>query len=769
MSETPSASAPRLLDSLEPAAIVVNGRCIVVERSGVRSVLVNGVPVYRYDVSDKVAERVFVAQALELGYAKPRELEPAVSCSMRTLHRAHEQYVNDGLEGLVPKKRGPKAPRLGDRREAMIRRWHAEGQSVSEMARRLEVSRGTVYNALRRLELEPPAQAVAVQGVLLEDGDVGEEDDGEHGQAEETPDTSESEEHEPEGAGEQAEGVDEEPETRRDWIDPDDRWMERLLASIGELDDAEPLFAKRAGLPRAGALLAVPLLTASGVFEAAEKVYGSIGPAFYGLRTSLLALLMLALLRIKNAESLKRYSPVELGHVLGLDRAPEMKTLRRKLAVLAGDEVKSEAFVRELVKRRVAAREEALGYLYVDGHVRVYSGKEDLPKAHVARMRISLPATQEMWVHDADGAPLFFLTQEAHPQLVSALPRVLEDVRGQVGEDRRVTVVFDRGGWSPKLFKWMEQNGFDVLTYRKGKVEPLSDDEFEEVEVPGSEGKERYDLADTEVHVGTIRFPMRQVTRRTGDHQTHIVTTRRDLATVEVAVRMFARWQQENFFKYMRAEYAIDALVDYGVEAAEPSRTVPNPDRKAVEKELRRARAEVARLAAKYGTAAMDNPEEKRPTIRGFKIAHGAEIGIPLRAAQQRVAELEQLRIETPERVEIGAIKDKVVRLRVARKRLSDALKMLAYQVETDLAALVEPYYARSDHERRPLITAALQSTATIEPVGDELRVTVRPQSSPHRSQAISELCRLLNNTHTRFPGSHLRLRFAVEGQDCAN
>ncbi len=650
----------------------------------------------------------------------------------------------------------------------MIRRWHAEEQSVSEMARRLEVSRGTVYNALRRMKLEPPAQLVAVQGLLLEDSDVGEEHDVEVAEDEGAPVTAQSEELE-QDAGERPESVVEEPEARRSWVDPDDRWMERLLASIGELDDAEPLFAKRAGLPRAGALLAVPLLTASGVFEAAEKVYGSIGPAFYGLRTSLLALLMLALLRIKNAESLKRYSPVELGHVLGLDRAPEMKTLRRKLAVLAGDEVKSEAFVRELVKRRVAAREEALGYLYVDGHVRVYSGKEDLPKAHVARMRISLPATQEMWVHDADGAPLFFLTQEAHPQLVSALPRVLEDVRGQVGEDRRVTVVFDRGGWSPKLFKWMEQNGFDVLTYRKGKVEPLSDDEFEEVEVPGSEGKERYDLADTEVHVGTIRFPMRQVTRRTGDHQTHIVTTRRDLATVEVAVRMFARWQQENFFKYMRAEYAIDALVDYGVEGAEPSRTVPNPERKTVEKELRRARAEVARLAAKYGRAAMDNPEAKRPTIRGFKIAHGTGIGIPLRAAQQRVAELEQRRIETPERVEIGAIKDKVVRLRLARKRLSDALKMLAYQVETDLAGLVAPYYARSEDERRPLITAALQSTATVEPVGNELRVTLRRQSSPHRSQAITELCRLLNDTNTRFPGSHLRLRFAVERHDCAN
>ncbi len=41
---------------------------------------------------------------------------------------------------------------------------------------------------------------------------------------------------------------------------------------------------------------------------------------------------VLALLRIKRPEALKEHAPPRLGRLLGLDRAPEVKTLRCKLA-----------------------------------------------------------------------------------------------------------------------------------------------------------------------------------------------------------------------------------------------------------------------------------------------------------------------------------------------------------------------------------------------------------------------------------------------------
>src|SRR5438876_985768 len=175
----------------------------------------------------------------------------------------------------------------------------------------------------------------------------------------------------------------------------------------------------------------------------------------------------MALRRIKRPEGLKECSPQDLGRVLGLDRAPEVKTLRRKLARLAAAG-RAAQFGQALAQQRVTLRGAALGFLYTDGHVRVYHGKHALPKAHVARMRISMPATSDYWVNDTTGDPLFVVTAPANAGLVKMLPGLLEQIRSLVGQ-RRLTVVFDRGGFSPKLFQQILAAGFDLLTYRKGR------------------------------------------------------------------------------------------------------------------------------------------------------------------------------------------------------------------------------------------------------------------------------------------------------------
>jgi len=82
-------------------------------------------------------------------------------------------------------------------------------------------------------------------------------------------------------------------------------------------------------------LLVVPLLVSHGLVEAFVQVYGSLRPSFYGLRTIVVTLFLAALLRIKRPEHFKEYRPEDLGAILGLDRAPEVKTVRRKCAHLA--------------------------------------------------------------------------------------------------------------------------------------------------------------------------------------------------------------------------------------------------------------------------------------------------------------------------------------------------------------------------------------------------------------------------------------------------
>ena len=545
-------------------------------------------------------------------------------------------------------------------------------------------------------------------------------------------------------------------------LDPGHRFLDRLLARLGKLLDAEPIFASGERIPRAGVLLAVPALLQSGIFSVAEEVYGNIGPAFYGLRTTMMALLLMALLRIKRPEELKEHAPPDLGRVLGLDRAPEVKTLRRKLSHLAllG---KAEMFGGKLAKRRVARRGRAMGFLYIDGHVRVYHGRRRLPKAHVTRMRLSLPATTDYWVNDKRGDPLFVVTAEFNTGLVKMLPVLLEQVRAVVGPRRRITIVFDRGGWSPKLFLKLIKARFDILTYRKGRWKRIPGTQFEECTKRIEGRKVCYALNDRNIRLLKGRLRLRQITRLSGDgHQTPIVTSRLDLPAVVLAYRMFERWRQENFFKYLRDEFALDALVDYDTEVADPERTVPNPAWRRVQKDLAAARADLKKAQAQYGEAAAANPERRRSTIRGFKIAHG-KIGQRIREVQGRIAKVQQKRKQTPARVPVKNVEGKpIVQLSRERKHLTNCIKMVAYQAESDLLALLRTRYKRVHQEGRTLVSSALQSAADLEVSDGELRVTIAPLSSAHRSRAIADICEALNKMEVRYPGTDLMLRFGV-------
>jgi len=318
---------------------------------------------------------------------------------------------------------------------------------------------------------------------------------------------------------------------------------------------------------------------------------------------------------------------------------------------------------------------------------------------------------------------------------------------------------------SPRLFQRLIAEGFDLLTYRKGRFRRVAKACFDE-HAAIIDGREiHYRLADQGVRLLGGKLRLRQVTRLCdGGHQTAILTSRRDLAAVEVAFRMFERWRQENFFKYLREEYALDALVDYTAEPDDPARDVPNPERKAVAAQLREARAELTRLQAEYGRAVANNPERLRPTVRGFKIAHG-KLGKALRAAMDKVAKLEARQAATPARVPVGqAVSEEVIKLAPERKLLTNLLKMIAYQAETELVRQVYPHYQRAEQEGRTLIQSALQAAADLEVSDTQLNIVLAPLSSPHRTRAIDALCQELNRATACFPGTRLRLHYAIAG-----
>ena len=784
--------------------VVINSRCQVRSRDGRRLVVVGGTVIAQYAVSDRTSEALAMVNLVEQGYAEQVVVARAFGCAPRTIRRYQERFEAGGLAALG---RGGGFPRGRSRlrfsRGRSLLQLKAKGLSNRMIAQRQGVTEKAIRKRLRRLgwresrpeplplPLEPAGSGRA--GAAPPEGGEGAD-----------PNLSASPEAAPRqtacgavsGSGAVSLGADpnmsashvlhpspevapaptevlpgqgEEPLAFSFDTDPADRRVDRLFAHLGLLDDAAPLFRAGSRVPGAGVLLALPALIESGVIEVAREVYGSLAPAFYGLRTTIVALLLMALLRIKRPEGLKEHPPDDLGRVLGLDRAPEVKTLRRKLRRLAALGRTTE-FGRALARRRVASRGQALGFLYVDGHVRAYHGQNPIPKAHVARMRISMPATTDYWVGDDAGDPLFLVTAEANAGLVEMLPKILAEVRPLLG-DRRVTVVFDRGGWSPQLFQKIIADDFDILTYRKAPYRRVAKRRFETYPTGAAVGSKSYILADQPVRLRLPRhkqLALRQVTRLgdDGHHQTPILTSRCDLSAPEVATRMFGRWKQENFFKYLREEYALDALVEYDVEPDNPLREVPNPARRDIDNQLRQARANLAELEAQYGLAALDNPERARPTIRGFKIAHG-KIGRALRQALERVATLEARRTKIPTHIPVQqVVTGEVVKLAPERQHLVSLLKMVAYQAESDLVRLVAPHYRRAEDEGRTLIQNALASSADIEVDAHELRIRLTPLSSQHRTAAIANLCEELNAAKVTFPGTRLRLRLSVGSPD---
>jgi len=727
---------------------------------------VHGVVFAHYSLEDQAAEAYAMITLWESEYAPQSQIARAFGYSARSLRRYQARFEAEGIRALVRKSGRPVGRRSGSAKERgrdqTILHLKTKGASNRAIAGKLGLSEKAIRKRLRRLGWQPQPEPAA-SDLLFERDTTGDASSTTEvsGSTVDIPISGAAVAVEPRG------GIHEDLEPASVSRDPNplDRSMDRLLAAMGLIEDAAPVFAPAENLPRAGVLLAIPALVASDVLPVARQIFGSIGPAFYGLRTTLVAYILLALLRIPRPETLKEYAPADLGRIVGLDRLPEVKTLRRKLARLASRKA-SQAFGRELARRRVAERGRMMGFLYLDGHVRAYHGKHTIPKAYLTRTRLAAPGTTDYWVNDRKGEPLFVVTAEANTAMTRMLIPILEEVRNLIGPRRRVTIVFDRGGWSPKLFQKLLAMGFDILTYRKGRVRRIAEKRFV-LRMAKLDGRPvKYLLHDQPVRFLRGRLRLRQVTRLTDNgKQTSVVTSRWDLRDIVVAYRMFERWRQENFFKYMRQEFLIDALSDYQVEPDDPERSVPNPARKAVDKELGRARVRWNKLKQTYGDASLDYIDGRTPTMREFKAAD-RKIYQEIQEAAERVAELAAQQKLLSLRVPLAEARpdQDLVKLSTERKHLTNVLKLVAYQIESDLVNLIRPHYARAEDEGRTLIQTVLQSTATLEPTDQELCVTLSPLSSPHRSQAVAALCQNLNTAETRFPGTDLRLRFSVAG-----
>jgi hypothetical protein len=308
-----------------PGTVVVNDRVTIHTEDSRRAIFLQGLVLMHYDVSDHAAEECAMVTLFEAGYADQNDIARAFACTPRTLRRYQERIESGGLLALGrPRGRPSKGPSRIERRDRTILHLKERGLSNRTIAVKLGFSEKAIRKRLRRLGWKPPSATCPSFETMTEDvpQPTNALSGGISASVVATPVMVDN------GAADELLPVSFDR-------NPLNRSLDRLLAAMGKLDDAAPLFAPTENLPGAGVLLAVPALVHSGVLTVARKIYGSLGPAFYGLRTTIVSLILLALLRIPRPETLKEYSPGDLGRIIGLDRMLEVKTLRRKFARLA--------------------------------------------------------------------------------------------------------------------------------------------------------------------------------------------------------------------------------------------------------------------------------------------------------------------------------------------------------------------------------------------------------------------------------------------------
>ena len=707
-------------------------------------VTVHGLATFAWDGGDEAGRRLAAVQLVRLRAASQGQVAEAFGVDPGTIWRWDQALAAGGVAGLVPARRGPKgASKLTPELVERIAGLDAAGKTLREIAAATGVSTFTVRNALGRVPSSgQPAAAGAAEDSA---GPVAGDDDAGQGAVPVLP-------------------------------DPVPRDAERALARWGLLGEgAGPVFTLGARYPLAGLLLALPALEDTGLLQAARGVYGRLKDGFYGLTATLLTLVFLALAGEPRAEGATRVPPAALGRVLGLDRAPEVKTIRRKLGELAAAG-KAAGLIMALARRHAAARPDTLGFLHVDGHARVYHGTRTVQKTHAPRLKFPAPATMETWVTSQDGDPVFMVVAEPSDSLAGELRRLLPQLRGIVGQGRRVTVCFDRGGWSPALFADITEAGFDLLTWRKGPAPDLPADAFTTIACADDRGRaHEYELAETSAELGISDGPrkgqtvtLRQITRlvpaRAGcTRQIHVLTSRDDLAAGEVCWRLSSRWREENYFRYARTRFALDALDSYAAAPDDPGRMVPNPARKTAAARIRQAEAaaQAAGTARDAALLQLRSPAPGQAACLTNQVINA--LAAPVEAAWRELEEADSAAAAIPARIPLGTLAPDMVRLDTETKQITHAIRMAAYNAETTLARALTGHYARAGDEAYALIREALTTSGDIHPRNGELLIRLDPLTAPRRTQALAALCDQLTAAGARYPGTNLVLRYEVK------
>ena len=234
------------------------------------------------------------------------------------------------------------------------------------------------------------------------------------------------------------------------------------------------------------------------------------------------------------------------------------------------------------------------------------------------------------------------------------------------------------------------------ITYHKHPADKWQQEEFSPHVIHLSNGETPTQLLAQRgswIGTGPDALWVKEVRKLTASgHQVSLIGTAYAIEPGTMAAGLFSRWCQENYFRYAMQHFAIDLLGEYKTGPLHDTTRVINPawrelerTRNALENKLRTRRARFA--ANDHHPPAADAKNHVR------REQQQAVLLEEILAREAELADIKERKKQTPHHINWAELpeEERFNQPLLGRKRLMDAVRMIAYRAETALCGLRDP------------------------------------------------------------------------------
>src|SRR5581483_5780851 len=306
-----------------------------------------------------------------------------------------------------------------------------------------------------------------------------------------------------------------------------------------------------------------------------------------------------------------------------------------------------------------------------------------------------------------------------------------------------------------RLFNWLRSEGIDFITYQRG-TPALEASQFQRRRATFDGGRVWMSVAEDTVAVAKSG-PWRRIVMRTeSGHQTPILTSLpATVSAVKIACLMFARWRQENYFKYAKEHHGIDGLIGYSWSEADASMLVPNPELWQLRREQTTRRRELRDLKAQLADQGVDSAG-----AQGKTRATTTDLLNDIRLLNDEIAALKDLIEVLPSRISVEEAGPRHV-LGLEQKAITDRVKMTAYNAEEWLLERPAAHYV-NHNDVRALLREFAKLSGVMTTSGNSIAITLDAPDTPAHRRALRGLCSDLTRLQACYPDTDLALTYSV-------